>query len=197
MAVYKQKGSKFWWYKFTWKGEPVRRSTKQTNKRVAEQIEAAHKTSLAKGEVGIVEREPAPTLRQFSVRFMQAVSTRCAEKPRMVEFYQEKLNRLLEYPAMANAALDAIDESLIEECVQQRRRRVARRALRGVVLGIRVSGKERQADIGDIARPPASEGAGASENARRLRCTFTTTHHVEQAWYARRRRLHNHEDRRP
>jgi integrase len=125
MAVYKQKGSKFWWYKFTWKGEAVRRSTKQTNKRVAEQIEAAQKTSLAKGEVGIVEREPAPTLKQFSGRFMQAVSIRCAEKPRTVEFYREKLNRLLEYPALANAALDAIDEALIEEYVQQRRKLVA------------------------------------------------------------------------
>jgi integrase len=125
MAVYKQKGSKFWWYKFTWKGEAVRRSTKQTNKRVAEQIEAAQKTSLAKGEVGIVEREPAPTLKQFSGRFMHAVSIRCAEKPRTVEFYREKLNRLLEYPAMASAALDAIDEALIEEYVQQRRKLVA------------------------------------------------------------------------
>ncbi|MGB7761389.1 MAG: site-specific integrase, partial [Bryobacteraceae bacterium] len=105
--------------------EDVRRSTKQTNKRIAEQIEAAQKTSLAKGEVGIVEREPAPTLKQFSGRFMHAVSIRCAEKPRTVEFYREKLNRLLEYPAMASAALDAIDEALIEEYVQQRRKLVA------------------------------------------------------------------------
>ena len=125
MAVYKQKESKFWWHKFTWNGEPIRKSTKQTNKRVAEQIEAARKTALAKGEVGIVEKEPAPTLKQFSHRFMQAVSVRCAEKPRTVEFYQEKLNRLLEYPALANAALDAIDEALIEQYVQERRKQVA------------------------------------------------------------------------
>jgi integrase len=125
MAIYKQKESKYWWYKFIWNGEPIRRSTKQTNKRVAERIEAAYKTALAKGEVGIVEREPAPTLKQFSERFMQAVSVRCAEKPRTIEFYQEKLNRLLEYPALANAALDAIDEALIERYVQVRRKQVA------------------------------------------------------------------------
>ena len=59
MAVYKQKESKFWWYKFTWKGEAFRRSTKQTNKRVAEQMEAVCKTARAKGEVGIVEKEPS------------------------------------------------------------------------------------------------------------------------------------------
>ena len=39
MAVFKR--GRVWWYKFTWKGEPIRESTKQTNKRVAEQIEAA------------------------------------------------------------------------------------------------------------------------------------------------------------
>ena len=46
MSVYKR--GRVWWYKFTWNGKPIRVSTKQTNKRVAEQIEAAHKTSLAK-----------------------------------------------------------------------------------------------------------------------------------------------------
>ena len=41
MAVYKQPKSKYWWCKFTWNGEPIRQSTKQSNKRVAEQMEAA------------------------------------------------------------------------------------------------------------------------------------------------------------
>ena len=48
MAVYKQPKSKYWWYKFVWNGEPIRESTKQTNKRVGEQMEAAHRTALAK-----------------------------------------------------------------------------------------------------------------------------------------------------
>ena len=57
MAAYKQPKSKYWWYKFFWNGEPIRESTKQTNKRVAEQMEAAPRTALAKGEVGIRERK--------------------------------------------------------------------------------------------------------------------------------------------
>src|SRR5580658_8466662 len=64
MGVYKR--GKVWWYRFTWKAEAIRESTKQTNKRVAEQIEAAHKTSLAKGEVGIRDRKAAATIRQFA-----------------------------------------------------------------------------------------------------------------------------------
>jgi hypothetical protein len=66
MAVYKQRKSDKWWYKFRWNGELIRESTKQSNKRVAEQMEAAHKTSLAKGEVGIRERKPVPLLRDFA-----------------------------------------------------------------------------------------------------------------------------------
>src|SRR5665213_3257849 len=57
--VFKHPKSDNWYYKFHWRGELVRRSTRQTNKRLAEQLEAAHKTALAKGEVGIKEREPA------------------------------------------------------------------------------------------------------------------------------------------
>jgi hypothetical protein len=102
----------------------IQRSTVLQNKRVAEQMEAAHKTALAKGEVGIVEKQAVPSLNQFSERFMQFISVRCAEKPRTVEFYQEKLNRLLEYPALANATLDNIDEALIEDYVQERRKRI-------------------------------------------------------------------------
>ena len=65
MAVYKQPKSRNWWYKFTWNGEPIRESTKQTNRRVAEQMEAARRTALAKGEVGIRDKKPVPTLAAF------------------------------------------------------------------------------------------------------------------------------------
>ena len=66
MAVYKQKGSKNWWYQFIWNGKRIRESTRQTVKRVAEQMEAAHKATLAKGEVGIREKKPIPKLAEFA-----------------------------------------------------------------------------------------------------------------------------------
>ena len=50
--VFKQKESANWWYKFTWNGKLIRESSKQTNKRLAETMEAAHKSALARGEVG-------------------------------------------------------------------------------------------------------------------------------------------------
>jgi len=46
MSIFKR-GS-IYWYKFMWHGELIRESTKQGNDRKARQIEAAHKTRLAK-----------------------------------------------------------------------------------------------------------------------------------------------------
>ena len=62
MAIYKR--GKTYWFNFWWRGQHIHRSTKQGNPRIARQMEAACRTALAKGEVGIIENKPAPT---FSV----------------------------------------------------------------------------------------------------------------------------------
>lgn len=67
------------------------------------------------------EHNPAPTLKEFSQRFIDAVQVRNAAKPKTVEFYAQQLTRLLEFEPLAIARLDAIDESLIESFVQSRR----------------------------------------------------------------------------
>ena len=54
-----------YWYKFMWSGRLVRESTKQRNDKVARNMESAHRTSLAKGEVGIREKKPSIALAQF------------------------------------------------------------------------------------------------------------------------------------
>ena len=120
MSIFKR--GKTYWYNFWWEGEHIQMSTHQTNKRVAQQMEAAHRTQLAKGEVGIEERKPAPTLKEFAPKFREAIETRSADKPETVRFYKSKLDRLLEYAPLASARLDKIDEALIEKYVQQRRK---------------------------------------------------------------------------
>ena len=52
---------------------------------------------MAKGEVGIRERKPAPTLKDFAQWFVYAIEVRSAAKPVTVQFYAAKLNRLLEF----------------------------------------------------------------------------------------------------
>ena len=112
MAVYKR--GRVWWYKFTWKGEPIRESTKQTNKRVAEQIEAAHKTSLAKGEVGLRDRKPVPTLRDFANRdFLPHCRATFSAKKNTLSYYENGTDRLLEYRRLAGEPLDAITNEMI------------------------------------------------------------------------------------
>jgi integrase len=121
MAVYKQPKSKYWWYKFTWNGEPIRESTKQTNRRVAEQMEAAHRTALAKGEVGIRERKPIPTLRDFAENdFLAYVRSTSAAKPRTVVFYENSVKNLKADNKLAGLALDSITSDFIAGFVAKR-----------------------------------------------------------------------------
>ncbi len=103
MAVYKR--GRVWWYRFTWNGVPIRESTKQTNKRVAEQIEAAHKTSLAKGEVGIRQKKRAPTLAEFSESdFLPHVRSHFADKRSTLAYYEIQVRHLTGYPPAGKCA---------------------------------------------------------------------------------------------
>src|SRR5579863_4321739 len=120
MAVYKR--GNIWWYKFNWNGEPIRESTKQSNKRTAEQMEAAHKTSLAKGEVGIRERKPAPTLKAFAESdFLPFVRSTFAAKPKTRQYYESGVKSLLAFDKLSDARLDAITGETIGAFVAKRR----------------------------------------------------------------------------
>src|SRR5436190_1102865 len=94
MAIYKR--GRVYWYHFVFNNQRVQCSTKQGNPRVARQIEAAHKTRLAKGEVGIAEPKRVPTLLEFGPRFKAEIKVHCAGKPRTIAFWDQKLTRLLE-----------------------------------------------------------------------------------------------------
>src|SRR4051812_33507226 len=121
MAVYKQPKSKYWWYKFTWNGEAIRESTKQTNKRVAEQMEAAHRTALAKGEVGIRDKKPAPTLAQFADdTFLPHVRSTKSEKPNTIRFYENSIGNLKAYKKLADIPLDGISHEEIHGFIVNR-----------------------------------------------------------------------------
>jgi integrase len=66
MTTYKR-GS-FYWYKFMWNGKLLCESTKQGNDKIARKMEAAHRTRLAEGLVGIREKKIATTLADFLVK---------------------------------------------------------------------------------------------------------------------------------
>jgi len=119
MAVYKR--SRVWWYRFNWRAETIRESTKQTNKRVAEQIEAAHKTSLAKGEVGLRDRKPVPTLRQFAQGdFLPFVGSTFAAKIKTRAYYEYGVKSLLAYEKLASEPIDGITSEKVAGFVAKR-----------------------------------------------------------------------------
>src|SRR3954447_4067574 len=108
MAIYKR--GKIYWYKFMWQNRSVRESTKQGNDKVARQMEAAHRTSLAKGEVGIREKKPVPTLGEFcEVRVKPwAKSTYESAAPKTWQWYLFALKSVASCKILANRKLSEI-----------------------------------------------------------------------------------------
>src|SRR5450631_208478 len=120
MAVYKR--GHIWWYRFVWNGESIRESTKQSNKRTAEQIEAAHKTSLAKGEVGIRDKKPVPTLREFAEReFLPFTESRFQNKLKTLEYYKNGVKNILAFTTLASIPLDAVTQGMIAAFIAKKR----------------------------------------------------------------------------
>jgi len=106
VSLYKR--GNVWWYKFQWQGKPIRESTKQRNDKIARQMEAAHRTSLAKGEVGIREKKRVLTLAEFSKgRFEPWVESTSTEKT-WSGFYRVGLLAINNYAPLANLPLDSI-----------------------------------------------------------------------------------------
>jgi integrase len=102
MAIYKR--GKVYWYKFTWLGKAIRESTKQGNDKVARQMEAAHRTSLAKGEVGIREKKAVPTLGDFC---KQRIEPWAQHRSSWI-WYRSGTRALLRCKPLANLRLDQI-----------------------------------------------------------------------------------------
>jgi integrase len=122
MAVFKRPDSENWWYQFVWRGKRIRESTKQTNKAVARQMEAVHRTALAKAEVGIRARKPIPTLKQFAdADFLPFIESRFSDKRKTLEYYRNGLKNITGYGPLARCALDEITADKIGGFIATRR----------------------------------------------------------------------------
>jgi integrase len=120
MAIYKR--GKTYWYKFMWQGKLVRESTKQGNDKIARQMESAHRTSLAKGEVGIREKKTVPTLKEFSTDRIEPwaksrFETTCVKN---WTWYRTGIRALTAYKPLADARLDEITGELASEFAAHR-----------------------------------------------------------------------------
>jgi integrase len=113
--IYKR-GSVYW-YKFTWRGELIRESTKQQNDKVARQMEAAHRTALAKGEVGIRERKAFPTFAEFCTSRVEPWARARFEKSCRKNWlwYRTGIRALNNFKPLAGTAINEITGELASE----------------------------------------------------------------------------------
>jgi integrase len=106
MSIFKR--GNVYWYHFVFNGQHIQESTKQGNPRVARQIEAAHRTALAKGEVGIREKKPAPSLGDFCARVENYARAQYEQaSPKTWRWYRFGLN-VIRASDMAARKLDEI-----------------------------------------------------------------------------------------
>lgn len=107
MSIYKR--GDVYWYKFMWNGRLVRQSTKQSNDKVARKMEAAHRTRLAEGLVGIREKKQV-TLGEFIKNRFEPWAT--GRFPVISQtwksWYKPGLSTLQNYSPLSNQNLDEI-----------------------------------------------------------------------------------------
>ncbi len=117
MSIYKR--GRIYWYKFMWNREMVRESTCQTGQNTARQMEAAHRTSLAKGEVGIREKKAAPGLKEFlKGEFQPYIKTKHAGKPLTLRYYMQGCAMLLK-SELARLLLDELTDQHAQQFARQ------------------------------------------------------------------------------
>jgi integrase len=118
MSIFKR--GRVYWYKFMWNGEMVRESTRQSNQNIARRMEGAHRTSLAKGEVGIRDKKPVMTLGQFCRRRFAPWSESSSSLKTWRDFYRVGLMAIEGYSPLANLALDKITSERVADFASHR-----------------------------------------------------------------------------
>jgi integrase len=110
MSIFKR--GKIYWYHFLFSGEHIQKSTKQGNPRIARQIEAAYKTALAKGEVGITERKKIPNFKAAMADFLKWSQQAHQMAPSTAERYRYSSFALLRF--FGDKSLDKISPEEVE-----------------------------------------------------------------------------------
>lgn len=100
-----------------WRGKLYQETTRQNNDRVARNMESAHRTSLAKGEVGIREKPQAPTLADFlnNTLLPWAETTFGTTTPNSLKWYRNECKILCGYKPLAKTKLDEITGELVNQ----------------------------------------------------------------------------------
>ncbi len=95
MSIFKR--GNVYWYHFIFDGKHVQKSTRLVNHRAARQMEAAHRTALAKGEAGFRERKAVTLAAFLKDEFLPFVESKFgATTPKTLSYYQYGARSLCE-----------------------------------------------------------------------------------------------------
>jgi len=93
--IYKLTGRKYYRVKFQFKGETIHKCTRVTDAKTARGIESRIRSELARGNWGILELKPAPTLKEFLTKdFLPFTRTRFSSKVKTLDYYEYGADRL-------------------------------------------------------------------------------------------------------
>jgi integrase len=101
-----------YWYEFTYGGRRYRKSANVGNQRAAREIEAAFRTALAKGDVGITERKAVPGFRASMSDFLKWSEDEHVAHPRTHTRYKTSSAALLKF--FGDSPLDKITPEEVE-----------------------------------------------------------------------------------
>jgi hypothetical protein len=88
LSLFQPPDSRYWWYSFNFEGKRYRSSTKQTKKAAAAVVEATLLVRLREGALSNVQRKKPPTLREFSLRFLEWVESSQRLSPNGKRYYR-------------------------------------------------------------------------------------------------------------
>ena len=113
MKLIKNARSPFWWYDFYFEGKRYRGSTGEKTKAAAGTVAAAALTRLTEGSTLTKRGHRAPTLRDFSKRFLAWAENSSTLKPNSCRFYIYGW-RLLSFSVLASMPIDQITAETID-----------------------------------------------------------------------------------
>jgi integrase len=119
MHLFKQKKSKYWWFKFTHNGRLYRESTKLANKQKARDYASAYRTKLIEGEIGLKRKEPAPTFDAAMDKFLEESKIQHAAHPNTTRRYETASKPLKRFFRKT-----PIDQITADDVKEYRRRRL-------------------------------------------------------------------------
>ena len=113
MALIRRKGSKVWYYPFTFGGKRYRASTKQKTKAAAQAVEAEVLNGLDKGLPVTTRSAKCPTLRECVPRFTEWYETSNRLEATTRRYYKYGV-RLVLWSRLADMPVDQRDDGVVE-----------------------------------------------------------------------------------